>query len=285
MKTAAMLFHGFAATFIGVGDVIVVDGKVSEYRSSKAYLYMTELGSLKVKAVLEHRKEVGRTLIGKGGLTPPIKPELYGLDFQESLIGEFITIENPRAVGRPSQHGDTLGTRRLSLSAVRSTAVQDLSNDTVVYNYTYISPLKDESGGATGGNIRVAYPYWADVLQLRHPNPRNAPEANEMLPGLELKYNPAYADPLNEDSSKPLAAATSPHGDSRPPVNVGVEDRQMRDEVTAVSLLQSFISSILSANPSAYLRYILALGDFNEYGFTAPVTDFASRSGERYAYL
>ncbi|OTA91032.1 hypothetical protein M434DRAFT_389456 [Hypoxylon sp. CO27-5] len=476
---------------ISVGDVIVVDGKVSEYRSSKDYLYMTELGSPKVTAILEHGKKVEPLVIGKGGLSPPtsqysgldkgdvftvpnnlslvsvenprLEPELYGLDFWESLMGELVTIENPRAVGRPNQYGDTwvvgewnttgdndrtgltvsagdgnpeaiiigspldgsdnptdtklgdhletitgivyqaFGFYRIlpltNISVIQSlspelppstslvsdgtcagitvgdynvenfyagdtahvqavakhvvdymktpdllavqeiqddngetddgtvdadetlsaltTAIQGLSNNSVVYNYTYISPLNDESGGAPGGNIRVAYLYRADVLKLRNPNPGNATEANEVLPGPELKYNPGYVDPLNAawaNSRKPLAAAweladgsgkilftvnvhwtskggsTSLHGDARPPVNGGVEDRQAQAEVTA-----SFISSILSADPSAY---VATLGDFNEFAFAAPVTTFASRSGlsdldavagipptERYTYL
>ncbi|OTA65098.1 DNase I-like protein [Hypoxylon sp. EC38] len=478
-------------TSIGVGDVIVVDGKVSEYRSSKDYLYMTELGSPKVTAILEHGKKVEPLVIGKGGLSPPmsqysgldkgdvftvpnnqslvsvenprLEPELYGLDFWESLMGELVTIENPHAVGRPNQYGDTwvvgewnttgdndrtgltvsagdgnpeaiiigtpldgsdnptdtklgdhletitgivyqaFGFYRIlpltNISVIQSlspelppstslvsdgtctgitvgdynvenfyagdtahvqavakhiveymktpdllavqeiqddngetddgtvdadetlsaltTAIQGLSNNSVVYNYTYISPLNDESGGAPGGNIRVAYLYRADVLKLRNPNPGNATEANEVLPGPELKYNPGYVDPLNAawtNSRKPLAAAweladgsgrilftvnvhwtskggsTSLHGDARPPVNGGVEDRQAQAEVTA-----SFISSILSADPSAY---VATLGDFNEFAFAAPVTAFASRSGlsdldavagipptERYTYL
>ncbi|KAI1412400.1 DNase I-like protein [Hypoxylon sp. FL1857] len=477
---------------IAVGDVIVLDGKVSEYRSNKDYLYMTELGSPKVTAILEHGKKVNPIVIGKGGLSPPtsqysgldkggvfavpnnqslisvenpqLEPELYGLDFWESLMGELVTIENPRAVGRPNQYGDTwvvgewntmgdnertgltlsagdgnpeaiiigspldgsdnptdtkLGDRLetitgvvyqafgfyrilplTNISAIQSltpdvppptslvsdgtcagitlgdynvenfyvadtahvqavarhiveymktpdllavqeiqdnngetddgtvdadetlsaltAAIQELSGNSVAYNYTYISPLNDESGGAPGGNIRVAYLYRANVLQLRNQRPGNATQANEVLPGPELKYNPGYVDPLNSawtDSRKPLAAAwevvggngskplftinvhwtskggsTSLHGDARPPVNGGVEARLAQAEVTA-----SFISSLLSADPSVY---IATLGDFNEFAFAAPATRFASRSGlsdldavagippaERYTYL
>ncbi|KAI1453798.1 DNase I-like protein [Annulohypoxylon moriforme] len=476
---------------ISVGDVIVVDGKVSEYRSSKNYLYMTELASPQVAAVLEHGKSVDPIIIGKGGACPPtreysgldkgdvfavpnnqslisaenpqLKPELYGLDFWESLMGELVTIENPRAVGRPNQYGDTwvvgdwsttgdndrtgltissgdgnpeaiiigspldgsdnptdtrlgdhletitgvvyqaFGFYRIlpltNISVVQSLApevppptslisdgtcagitvgsynienfyagdtahveavakhivdflqtpdliavqeiqddngetddgtvdadqtldalveaIQGFSNNNVRYNYTYISPLNDESGGAPGGNIRVVYLYRADVLQLRNPEKGNATTANEVLPGPELKYNPGYVDPANEawtDSRKPLAAAwelvggkgrtlftvnvhwtskggsTSLHGDARPPVNGGVEERQMQAEVTA-----SFIAAILAADPSAY---IAALGDFNEFAFAAPATDFTHLSGltdldaaagiapaERYTYL
>lgn len=128
------------------------------------------------------------------------------------------------------------------------------------YNYTYINPVNDEDGGAPGGNIRVAYLYRADVLQLKDANPGNATAANEVLAGPALKYNPGRIDPANaawENSRKPLVAAweivdggatlfsvnvhwgskggsSSTHGDARPPVNGGVEDRQAQAEVTAV---------------------------------------------------
>ncbi|KAI1471567.1 endonuclease/exonuclease/phosphatase family protein [Daldinia caldariorum] len=506
---------------ISVGDVLVVDGKVSEYRTSKDYLYMTELTSPKVRAILERGRKVEPLVIGKGGLKPPTKqysgldngdvfavpnnqslvsvenpllePGLYGLDFWESLMGELVTIESPRAVGRPNKYGDTWivgdwdttgdnnragltvsaadgnpeailigspldGTKNpqdtklgdkldaitgvvyqafgfyrilplTNISVVESLApatapptslvsegtcqgvtmgsynvenlyggdaahvqavarhvvqymrtpdllavqeIQDDSGETddgtvgadetlaalaaairsfgngngngngnnnntaaaggVAYNYTYISPLNDESGGAPGGNIRVAYLYRTDRLRLRNPNPGNATTANEVLPGPELKYNPGFVDPSNAawtNSRKPLAAAwelvgsgsnnsssskaskaskasktlftvnvhwgskggsSSLHGDARPPVNGGVEARLAQAEATA-----TFVASILSEDPAAA---VVALGDFNEFAFAAPVASFGSRSGladldeaagvppaERYTYL
>ncbi|KAI1480380.1 endonuclease/exonuclease/phosphatase family protein [Daldinia eschscholtzii] len=485
---------------ISVGDVLVVDGKVSEYRTNKDYLYMTELASPKVRSILERGRKVEPLVIGKAGLNPPTKqysgldngdafavpnnqslistenpllePELYGLDFWESLMGELVTIERPRAVGRPNQYGDTwvvgswnttgnndrtgltvsaadgnpeailigspldgsknskdtkLGDKLDTITGVvyqafgfyrilpltnitvteslapeaapptslvsegtcegvtvgsynienfyagdathvqavakhivqymrtpdllavqeiqddngetddgtvsadktltaLTTAIQSFSNTSVPYKYTYISPLNDESGGAPGGNIRVAYLYRADRLRLRNPNPGNATTANEVLPGPELKYNPGFVDPSNAawtNSRKPLAAAwefvgggnndigssnasktlftvnvhwgskggsSSLHGDARPPVNGGVDDRLAQAETTA-----SFVSSILTQDPSAA---IVTLGDFNEFAFAPPVALFGSRSGladldeaagippaERYTYL
>lgn len=148
-----------------------------------------------------------------------------------------------------------------------ATAIQAFSTANITYKYTYISPLNDKSGGAPGSNIRVAYLYRADRLRLRNPSPGNATTANEVLPGPELKFNPGYIDPSNAawtNSRKPLAAAwelvgssnsstsktlftvnvhwgskggsSSLHGDARPPVNGGVEDRLAQAETTAVSL-------------------------------------------------
>ncbi|KAL7624508.1 hypothetical protein AAE478_006073 [Parahypoxylon ruwenzoriense] len=482
-------------TSIQTGHVIVLDGKVSEYRSNKDYIYLTELTSPKVVAVLEHGRKVEPLVIG-GALSPPTKqysrldggdvfavpnnqslisvenpvlePESYGLDFWESLVGELVTIEKPRAIGRPNQYGDTwvvgawntsgdngrsgltmsasdgnpeaiiigspldgsknptdtklgdgLGTitgvvyqafgfyrvlpltnitvvespapkaappttlasdgtcagvtvgsynvenfspadeahvqavarhiveymRAPDLLAVQEiqddsgeeddgtvgadetlgalvAAIAALSNGAAVYNYTYISPIDGESGGAPGGNIRAAYLYRAAVLRLRDPNPGNATAPNEVLPspvGPALRYNPGLVDPLNAawtNSRKPLAAAweladgstnrtlftvnvhwgskggsSSLHGDARPPVNGGVEDRRVQAEVTA-----SFISSILAASSGS--AYVAALGDFNEFTFAAPLAEFAGASGladldaaagiplpERYTYL
>ncbi|KAI1780656.1 DNase I-like protein [Hypoxylon cercidicola] len=477
-------------TSISVGDVVVLDGRVSEYRSSRDYIYMTELGSPRVTAVLERGREVEPLVIGKGTPSPPtgqysgldggdvfavpnnqslisvanpqLEPELYGLDFWESLMGELVTIENPRAIGRPNRYGDTwvvgdwnttgdndrtgltvspgdgnpegiiigspldgsdnptdtkLGDRLetitgvvfqafgfyrilplTNLTVVESVApplppatsltsegtcsgitvgdynvenfyggdtahvqavashvveymrspdliaVQEIQDDNgeaddgtvgsdatltaladaihalggAAYNYTYISPANDESGGAPGGNIRVAYLYRADVLQLRGgANPGDATMANEVLPGPELKLNPGYVDPASAawtNSRKPLAAAweladgsgktlftvnvhwgskggsSSLHGDARPPVNGGVEDRQAQAETAA-----SFVASILAEDPSAY---VMTLGDYNEFAFAKPVADFGMLSGledldtaagipplERYTYL
>ncbi|KAI1484382.1 endonuclease/exonuclease/phosphatase family protein [Biscogniauxia mediterranea] len=120
---------------IAVGDVIVVDGTVSEYRSSSAYLPLTELASPTVRAVLGKVDSVAPLVIGKDTLSPPteqyteldggdvfavpnnqslvsvvnpvLQPDKYGLDFWESLVGELVTIESPRAVARPNQYGDT----------------------------------------------------------------------------------------------------------------------------------------------------------------------------------
>lgn len=118
-----------------VGDLLVLDGKVSEYRSSKDYLYLTELISPKVTAVLGSGKIIAPLVIGTDTLTPPteqysgldggdvfavpnnqslisvVNPVLqttkYGLDFWESLSGKLVTVKSPHAVGKPNQYGDT----------------------------------------------------------------------------------------------------------------------------------------------------------------------------------
>lgn len=137
----------------------------------------------------------------------------------------------------------------------------------VVYEFTDIVPVNNEDGGAPGGNIRTAYLYNPKIIRLRNVNPGGSKDANEVLPGPELKYNPGRIDPLNTQawsaSRKPLAAAwetldgknkfftvnvhfgskggsSSIHGDARPPVNGGVEHRLLQANVTAVSTTITF---------------------------------------------
>lgn len=121
-------------TSISTGDVLVISGKVSEYRSSDDYLYLTEITSPKVTAVLGTNQTVAPLVIGQDTLSPPtvqytsldngdvfgvpnnqslisivnpvLDPENYGLDFWESLSGQLVTIENPRAIAKPNSYGD-----------------------------------------------------------------------------------------------------------------------------------------------------------------------------------
>lgn len=131
----------------------------------------------------------------------------------------------------------------------------------IVYDFAEISPINNKDGGEPGGNIRQAYFYRSDVLQLYKPNLGGSLEVNEVLDGPELKYNPGRIDPLNaawDSSRKPLAAAwktvkgtkkvfftinvhlvskggsTSLSGDLRPPVNQGVEKRTVQTSIVAV---------------------------------------------------
>ncbi|KAI1311132.1 DNase I-like protein [Xylaria venustula] len=492
------------STSIVTGNVIMIDGEVSEYRSSTAYLPLTEIRYPTLRATLEHNRTFTPIVLGKqrgpptklfssldsddvfglpnnqsliSVVNPVLQPDKYGLDFWESLVGEYVTIKNPHAVSKSNQYGDTwvvgswattgnngrsgltvspndgnpeailitdpldgtkngedgkLGDKfeditgvvtqgfgfyqiqpltKLTLISSRTPAVsaatklisdgtcsgitvggynienfspkdkahvtavatqiveylrtpdllmlqeiQDnsgetddgtvdssltlstltdaikaLSNGSVVYNFTYVSPIDDTNGGEPGSNIRNAYLYRPEILQLQGGSDAvigDSVTANEVLPGPRLKYNPGLIDPTNDaflDSRKPLVAAwelvgsagekgkkekkskgkplftvnvhftskggsSSLHGDARPPVNGGVEQRIAQANVTG-----TFISQILAQDADAQ---VLTIGDFNEYAFVAPVQTFANVSGlenldevanisaaERYAYL
>jgi predicted extracellular nuclease len=210
-------------------------------------------------------------------------------------------------------------------------AIAALSNGSITYNFTYVNPVNGTNGGQPGGNIRNAYLYRADILQLQGGSDAvigDSVTANEVLPGPKLKYNPGLIDPTNAawtDSRKPLVAAwelvgtqnakgkgkdkgksntlftvnvhftskggsSSLHGDARPPVNGGVDQRIAQANATG-----AFVAQILAQDANAR---VLTLGDFNEYAFAAPVQTLAKVSGlkdldevagipvtERYAYL
>jgi predicted extracellular nuclease len=131
------------------------------------------------------------------------------------------------------------------------------------YSFTDIAPSDDQDGGQPGGNIRTSYLYKSSVIRLYKPNPGTATDANEVLAGPTLKYNPGRIDPANaawKNSRKPLVAewevigkngkgtgkfftvnvhwgskggSSSIQGDARPPVNGGVDDRLEQAELTA----------------------------------------------------
>jgi predicted extracellular nuclease len=153
----------------------------------------------------------------------------------------------------------------------------------VVYDFIDVPPVDDKDGGEPGGNIRVAYIYRPDVVELYKPNVGGSLDANEVLPGPELKFNPGRIDPTNpawNSSRKPLAAmwraikgplkkpfftvnvhfsskgGSSPlHGDPRPPVNGVVGPRTQQADITGVcqrpslQLLCPFCLSKIACSP------------------------------------
>src|SRR6202012_3750758 len=124
--------------------------------------------------------------------------------------------------------------------------------------------VNDQDGGQPGGNIRPAYLYNPAVLALKDPNPGTSLDANAVLPGPTLKYNPGLIDPTNSawlDSRKPIAAqwetvkdkstlftvdvhlvskggSSTIEGDPRSPVNGGVAQRIAQANVTATFIAE-----------------------------------------------
>ena len=118
-----------------VGELIVLGGTVTEYRSSADYLYLTELTSPGNVTVISSGNSVTPITIGARGLDPPteqyssldngdvfslpnnvsqisstnpvLEPRRYGLDFWESLSGELVTVQGARAVSKANRFGDT----------------------------------------------------------------------------------------------------------------------------------------------------------------------------------
>ncbi|KAF2846663.1 endonuclease/exonuclease/phosphatase family protein-like protein [Plenodomus tracheiphilus IPT5] len=189
------------------------------------------------------------------------------------------------------------------------------------YAFADIAPVDDQDGGQPGGNIRTAYLYKPSLIRLYKPNPGGSLDANQVLDGPTLKFNPGRIDPTNEAwtaSRKPLAAqwevigkpnakksdtfftvnvhfgskggSSSLHGDARPPVNGGVDDRLAQSQITA-----NFVKEILAKNKNAR---VITAGDFNEFTFVEPLEQYVKISGlkdvdavakidelERYTYL
>ncbi|OAR02433.1 hypothetical protein LLEC1_07854 [Akanthomyces lecanii] len=156
----------------------------------------------------------------------------------------------------------------------------------VAYNFTNVDPVNNQDGGQPGGNIRQAYLYRVDALDLYQPKQGGSTDTNEVLDGPALKYNPGRIDPSNTAKG----GSSTLHGDQRPPVNKGVEKRTIQNEAAA-----SFIASILVKDPKAR---VIAAGDFNEFAQVQPMRVFADKSrlanmddivgtppAERYSYL
>lgn len=124
-----------ASSQVSVGDVVSLDAKVTEYRSTATYLYLTELSSPSNVQVLSSNNTVTPLVVGEDTSDPPteqfasldggdiyalpnaaatlsanssaLDPLAYGLDFWESLSGELVTIRNVTVVTRPNSYGET----------------------------------------------------------------------------------------------------------------------------------------------------------------------------------
>lgn len=132
---AVYVFGNTTGTSLTVGDIITLDGKVSEYRSNANYIYLTEITSPKNVQVVSSGNKVTPLVIGKdtrspptvqysgldggdiykvpnavaniSGVNPVLNPTKYGLDFWESLSGELVTVKKPTVIKTPSKYGDT----------------------------------------------------------------------------------------------------------------------------------------------------------------------------------
>lgn len=128
----------FGSTFganLTVGDTIVVGGRVTEYRSNRDYIPLTELSAPVLEKKLSSGADVQPLVIGVDMRDPPnkqyssldggdvfavpnnvsqisvanpeLQPKKFGLDFWESLTGELVTVKKPTALTKPNQYGDT----------------------------------------------------------------------------------------------------------------------------------------------------------------------------------
>ncbi|KAI4254265.1 MAG: hypothetical protein L6R42_007267 [Xanthoria sp. 1 TBL-2021] len=166
----------------------------------------------------------------------------------------------------------------------------------IPYDFVDVDPVNNADGGQPGGNIRNAYLFNPNEVRLYKPNPGSSTDANAVLPGPSLRFNPGRIDapPVFTSSRKPLVAqwetvdgkgnfftvnvhwtskggSTSLQGDPRPPVNGGIDNRNAQANVTG-----SFIAQILAQDKNAA---VIAAGDFNEFATVEPLERFVQISG------
>ncbi|KAF8917097.1 endonuclease/exonuclease/phosphatase [Mucidula mucida] len=121
------VFSSSAVHDVEVGDNISFTGKVAEYRPSSApnYLYLTEITSHSNITVLSSVDRSPPTQymsaldVGSDGwlsvpnnvsrvtaTDSPLQPDLYGMDFWESLDGQLVTIPTPIALNFENSFGE-----------------------------------------------------------------------------------------------------------------------------------------------------------------------------------
>jgi hypothetical protein len=132
---SAYIFDKNFGKNLTVGDIIELNGTVSEYRSSKAYVYLTEIINPKLVKKVSSGSAATPLVIGKDTISPPTKafsaldngdafgvpnnvslvsvanpiliPRNYGMDFWESLSRELVTVKGAHALTKPNNYGDT----------------------------------------------------------------------------------------------------------------------------------------------------------------------------------
>jgi hypothetical protein len=116
---------------VTIGDIITLSATVSEWRGNTAFIYLTELVAATQIIVLSKGNKVTPLVIDEtfrerlpteqfssldngnvfglpnndsriSVVNPTLQPLLYGLDFWESLSGEFVTVKKPIAVSKSS---------------------------------------------------------------------------------------------------------------------------------------------------------------------------------------
>lgn len=154
------------------------------------------------------------------------------------------------------------------------------------YEYVNIDPVYNQDGGAPGANIRPGFLYNPERVTLKEGTPGDATTAVTYENGA-LSHNPGLVNPTDEafaSSRKPIAAQftfngedvlvignhfnskggdTALFGATQPPVlGSEVQRKKIAEQVKA------FVESVKADNPQAN---VVALGDFNDFEFSAPL--------------
>lgn len=151
----------------------------------------------------------------------------------------------------------------------------------ILYDFVEVEPVRNQDGGQPGGNIRNAYLYRPDVIELYQPHQGRSTDEAVVIDGPGLTFNPGRIDVRNpawEASRKPLVASwravrgprdkpfftvnvhngskggsSTLHGDPRPPINNGVEKRAEQVESIGVRFLFFFFFLLYFPSSPLYL--------------------------------
>ncbi|MEE1132970.1 MAG: chitobiase/beta-hexosaminidase C-terminal domain-containing protein [Caryophanon sp.] len=154
------------------------------------------------------------------------------------------------------------------------------------YEYVNIDPVYNQDGGAPGANIRPGFLYNPERVTLKEGTAGDATTAVTYKDG-ELSHNPGLVnptDPAFTASRKPIAAQftfngedvfvignhfNSKSGDTA--LFAGTQPPNLVSEAQRIEIakqLAAFVQSVQADNPKAN---IVALGDFNDFEFSAPL--------------
>ncbi|WP_010219945.1 endonuclease/exonuclease/phosphatase family protein [Sphingomonas sp. PAMC 26621] len=111
---AVFVFTGTAPEDFFLGDLVSVQGVVSEYRAGTGGLTVTEITAPTVEFISSDYQLPDAVLIGQGGIAPPTQvidndgltsfdPTADGIDFWESLEGMRVTIDTPLVVSNTTE--------------------------------------------------------------------------------------------------------------------------------------------------------------------------------------
>jgi hypothetical protein len=200
---------------------------------------------------------------------------------------DIVALEEVQDNDGPADNGTVSATTTMStlISAIRTAGGP-------AYSYTQINPQNDTDGGEPGGNIRQVFLYNPARVGFTARGNATATTANSVtsIGGVaQLTYNPgriAPADSAWSSSRKPLAAEftfggqkyfvianhfVSKGGDQplhsqyQPPARSSETQRNSQGSVE-----NSFVDSILAAQPDAH---VIALGDLNDFPFSTAVAN------------
>jgi hypothetical protein len=168
-------------TSIVAGDIITLDGRVTEYRNNSGILYLTEIQSPTVTDLVKGSAAPEPWVIGVDTPNPPteqytsldhgnifavpnnqsslmlsnptLEPSTYGLDFWQSLSGASVRIRKPVAVskGRVGSFiwvvGDWPTTGRNTRGGLTMTGTGNSFNATLILKPSLIIRDRRQSGG------------------------------------------------------------------------------------------------------------------------------------------